>query len=75
LHANDLNSWTGASGQTDLQEKVYRTIEKRGKMCKEELLTLIKIKPEELEQQFAILRRCELVRAFKEGEKIYFSKW
>jgi len=39
------------------------------------LLTLVKIKPEELEQQFAILRHCELVRAFKEGKKVYFTKW
>ena len=66
---------SGASGLTDLQEKIYQTIEERGKITKEELLTLVKIKPEELEQQFAILRHCELVRAFKEGEKVYFAKW
>jgi hypothetical protein len=65
----------GASGLTDLQEKIYRTIEEKEKITKEELLTLVKIKPEELEQQFAILRHCELVRAFKEGEKVYFTKW
>jgi hypothetical protein len=68
-------SQSGASGLTDLQEKIYRTIEEKRKITKEELLTLVKIKPEELEQQFAILRHCEIVRAFKEGEKIYFSKW
>jgi hypothetical protein len=66
---------SGASGLTDLQEKIYRTIEDRGKITKEELLTLVRIKPEELEQQFAILRHCELVRAFKEKEKVYFTKW
>jgi len=66
---------SGASGLTDLQEKIYRTIEEKGKITKEELLTLVKIKPEELEQQFAILRHCELVRAFKEKEKVYFIKW
>jgi hypothetical protein len=66
---------SGASGLTDLQEKIYRTIEERGKITKEELLILLKIKPEELEQQFAILRHCELVRAFKEGKKVYFTKW
>jgi hypothetical protein len=66
---------SGASGLTDLQETIYRTIEERGKITKEDLLTLIKIKPEELEQQFAILRHCELIRAFKEKEKVYFTKW
>jgi hypothetical protein len=48
-----------------LREKIYRKIEERGRITKEELLTLAKIKPEELEQQFAILRHCEPVRAFK----------
>jgi hypothetical protein len=31
-----------------LHEKIYRTIEEKGKITKEELLTLVKIKPEEL---------------------------
>jgi hypothetical protein len=66
---------TGASGLTELQEKIYRTIWEHGKITKEELLTVVKIKPEELEQQFAILRHCELIRAFKEGDKVYFTKW
>jgi len=58
-----------------LQEKIYRTIEERGKITKEEFLTLVDIKPEELEQQFAILRHCEIVRAFIEGEKVYLTQW
>ena len=66
---------TGASGLTELQEKIYRTIGEHGKITKEELLTVVKIKPEELEQQFAILRHCELIRAFKEGDNVYFTKW
>jgi hypothetical protein len=66
---------SGVFGLTDLQKKIYQTIEENGKITKEELLALVKIKPEELETQFAILRHCELVRAFKEKEKVYFTKW
>ena len=66
---------SGASGLRDIQEKIYRIIEERGKNSKEELLSPAKIKPEELERQFAVLRQCELVRAFREGEKVYFTKW
>jgi len=66
---------SGASGLMDIQEKIYRIIEERAKISKEELLSLAKIKPEELERQFAVLRHCELVRAFREGEKVYFAKW
>jgi hypothetical protein len=66
---------SGDSGLTNLQKQIYRTIEEKGRITKEELLTLVKIKPEDLEQQFAILRHCELVRAYKEREKVYFTKW
>jgi len=63
------------SGLTELQKKIYHTIEEHGKITKEELLAILKIKPEELEQQFAFFRHCELIRAFKEGDKVYFTKW
>lgn len=66
---------SGTSGLSELQEKIYRTVEQRGKITKEELLAVLRIKAEELEQQFAILRHCELIRAFKEGEKVYYTKW
>ena len=66
---------SGTSGLTALQKQIYRAIEEKGKTTREELLTVVKIKPEELEQQFAILRHCELIRAFKEGDKTYLTKW
>jgi hypothetical protein len=65
---------SGISGLTELQEKIYRIIEEHGKITRQDLLTAIKLKPEELERQFAILRHCELIRAFKEGDKVYFTK-
>jgi hypothetical protein len=66
---------SGESGLTELQKKIYRIIEEQGKISKEELLAVVKIKPEKSEQQFAIPRHCELIRTFKEGDKVYFTKW
>jgi hypothetical protein len=66
---------SGTAGLTELQKKIYNVIEERGKITKEELLKIINIKSEELERQFAILRHCELIRGFKEGDKVYLTKW
>ena len=66
---------SGVSGLSELQRRIYDIIEQKGKASKEELLELVNIKPEELEAQFAILRHCELLRAFKEGNRVYFTKW
>ena len=65
---------SGTNGLTELQRQIYTIIEQRGKITKEELLKIVNVKPEELERQFAILRHCELIRAFKEGDKLYLTK-
>jgi hypothetical protein len=65
----------GSSGLNELQQKIYNIIEQRGKMTKEELLQTLQIKPEQLEQEFAFFRHCELIRAFREDGKVYFKKW
>ena len=66
---------SGSSSLTELQQKIYNTIEKYGKITKEELIKTLNIKPEQLEQEFAFFRHCELLRAFREDGKIYFTKW
>jgi len=66
---------SGSSGLSELQQKIYRVIEEHGKITKDELLKIIDIKPEELEQEFAFFRHCELLRAFREDSKVYFTKW
>jgi predicted HTH transcriptional regulator len=66
---------TGSTGLTEQQEKIYKTIEQNGKITKEELTKTLNIKPEVLEQEFAFFRHCELVRAFREDGKVYFTKW
>jgi hypothetical protein len=66
---------SGSSGLTELQQKIYSTIEKYGKITKEDLIKTLNVKPEQLEQEFAFFRHCELLRAFREDGKIYFAKW
>jgi hypothetical protein len=66
---------SGSSGLTELQQKIYNTIEKYGKITKEDLVNTLNVKPEQLEQEFAFFRHCELLRAFREDGKIYFTKW
>jgi hypothetical protein len=66
---------SGTSGLTELQKQIYRVIEEKGKISKEELSKIVGLKPEKLEQQFAILRHCELIRATKEDDKVYLTKW
>jgi predicted HTH transcriptional regulator len=66
---------SGSSGLSALQQKIYNIIEEHGKITKDELIKILNIKPEQLEQEFAFFRHCELVRAFREEGKVYFTKW
>lgn len=66
---------SGAVGLSELQKHIYAIIIQKGQITKDELLKIIGVKPEELESQFAILRHCELIRAFKQGDKVYLTKW
>ena len=66
---------SGTAGLTEMQQRIYSLIAERGKITKEDLLTIVGLRPEELEQQFAVLRHCELVRALKEDDKVYMTKW
>ncbi len=66
---------SGSSGLNELQQKIYNTVEKYGKITKEDLIKTLSIKPEQLEQEFAFFRHCELLRAFRENDKIYLTKW
>jgi predicted HTH transcriptional regulator len=66
---------SGTSGLSELQQKIYSIIEEHSKITKEELLKILDIKPEQLEQEFAFFRHCELLRAFREDGKVYFTKW
>ena len=66
---------SGIQGLSELQKKIYSIILEKGQITREELRGIVGLKPEELESQFAILRHCELIRAFKEGDRVYLTKW
>jgi hypothetical protein len=61
----------GTDGLTDLQKDIYNYIQAQGKVTKQELIDYFKLPAWELDNQFSILRHCELVKGQKEGENIY----
>jgi hypothetical protein len=65
----------GTEGLTKLQKSIYEFIKKQGKATKEDLAKEFGLKPTELENEFAILRHCQLLKGKKEGDKIYLVLW
>jgi hypothetical protein len=66
---------SGINGLTELQKQIYKTVTEREKISRQELLEVMKLTPQELEKQFVILRHCELLKSFKEGNIIYLAKY
>lgn len=66
-----LTGQRGTEGLTELQKEIYNYIKERGKVTKAELAQKFNLPEWELEKQFAVLRHCELIKARKEGDKIY----
>ncbi len=64
----------GDIGLSEQQKKIYCLVRQKG-ITKQELASELKLKSEVLEAEFAILRHCELVRAHKEGDKVYVTLW
>ena len=60
-------------GLTKLQKAIYEFIQSRGKATAGELIAALHISNQELENQIAILRHCELVKGQKEGNKVYLT--
>ena len=62
-------------GLTEIQRAIYEYISSRGKATIEELLNTFQLSPQELENQIAILRHCELVKGQKEYNKVYLTSF
>jgi hypothetical protein len=65
----------GTEGLTDLQKEIYEYIKSKGKATRMELLERFKLPATELENQFAILRHCQLLKGRKEGDMVYIVPW
>lgn len=65
----------GTDGLTDLQKEIYEYIESKGKATRMELMEKFKLPASELENQFAILRHCQLLKGKKEGDAVYIVPW
>ena len=65
----------GTDGLTDLQKKIYEYIQEKGKATRAELMENFRLPSPELENQFAILRHCQLLKGKKEGDAVYIVLW
>jgi hypothetical protein len=61
----------GAEGLTDVQKEIYEFIVSKGGAKREEIAKEFALPPDELENQFAILRHCELVKGQKREDGVY----
>ena len=62
-----------AQGLTELQRTIFEFIKSRGKTTVKELLGTFNLSQQELENQIAVLRHCELITGGKEGSEVYFT--
>ena len=66
---------TGTEGLTDLQKRIYEFVKIKEKVTREDLAREFGLKPGELENEFAILRHCQLLKGRKEGDKVCLVLW
>ncbi|HNX10162.1 MAG TPA: hypothetical protein PKL29_08595 [Methanothrix sp.] len=65
----------GTEGLTDLQKEIYEYIQEKGKATKADLMEKFQLPAAELDNQFAILRHCQLLKGKKEGDLVYIVLW
>jgi formylmethanofuran dehydrogenase subunit E len=65
----------GTDGLTDLQKEIYEFVRRKGKATRMELMEQFDLSAAELENQFAILRHCQLLKGRKEGDAVYIVLW
>ena len=58
-------------GLTELQKAICEYIKSKGKVTAEDLISTFDLSPQELENQLAILRHCELIKGQKEVDVVY----
>lgn len=67
----ELTGQKGAEGLTDLQKQIFDLVKSKGQVEYNDLVQTFKLSNQELDNQIAILRQCELVKGQKENDKTY----
>ncbi len=66
-----LAGQSGTDGLTELQKNIYNFVKEKGKVTRPDIARHFNLEESELERNFAILRHCELLSGFKDGNTIY----
>jgi recombinational DNA repair protein (RecF pathway) len=61
----------GTAGLTDLQRAIYEFVKSNEKVTREEVIKNFNLEEAEAQTQLVTLRHCELVKGYKEGDRIY----
>jgi hypothetical protein len=61
----------GPEGLTSLQQSIYAFVKNKGKVTTEEIIKEFSLSPRDMQNQFATLRHCELIKGHKENGKIF----
>ena len=65
----------GTDGLTDQQKEIYEFIRVKEKVTMPELAERFRLSQADMENQFAILRHCQLLKGKKEGDSVYIVLW
>jgi myo-inositol catabolism protein IolC len=58
-----------------VQKKIYSLVVERGPISREDLLAELQMSPAVFEREFSVLRHCELLKGFKQGSTVFFTKY
>jgi hypothetical protein len=67
----ELSGQKGSDGLTDLQKQIYDLVQTKGQIEHDELMKAFDISTQELENQIAVLRHCELLKGKKIDDKVF----
>lgn len=69
--ARELSGHQGAEGLSNLQKQIYELVQSKGKISFEQLIQNFDLTSQQMENQIAILRHCELIRGQKIDGQVY----
>ncbi|PKM80736.1 MAG: hypothetical protein CVU89_12435 [Firmicutes bacterium HGW-Firmicutes-14] len=73
--ARKMAGQEGTDGLTELQKDIYNYVRDDGPVTHDQIMKRFKLAKWQLEKQFAVLRHCELLRGFKDGNQVFITIW